>query len=467
MSRNRACLCLLMCRDVDSDVICSEVNITVDAPIRSMLDMDFFSAASDPATDAVSIAPSDDKSDVSDFAQAIADRFGHSASIFTARLPQQPIVPPPIQPSAGSPAFPSVAPADLDQWLQDSSALIVDIRPHAAHSSARIPHAISLCVPSTLLKRPLFSLQKLCAMLPSASARTRFSAWRSSSRIIVYDADSQNITDTSNISGLLRKFMSDGFQGELAWLRGGFQAIWKDRRDIVDTNQPDTENEDDDDDHSASHSNLLRTRHLPMAAFSLSSTAIHCSPFTANKQRQQQQYQQPQQTQLGRPSSQSTSSSSFHASNPFFDAIRQNVELNHGVTGERIPLQLPRRVRRRIKDLPFPWLQDIAKRAANAATRSRSLSDTSTTSDSESGDDLSAANVTDIEEGKEALASQFYKIELAEQKRLMGIMDHHSRESGQLVGSSTGQPRSVPFPFSITAGVEKGTKNRYDYIHSV
>ena len=295
-------------------------------------------------------------------------------------------------------------------------------------------------------------------MLPSASARNRFSAWRSSSRILVYDADSQSISDTSNINGLLRKFKSDGFHGELVWLKGGFQAVWKDRREIVDVNppDPDADNDDDDDEHDRTSSqNVLRTRHLPMAAFSLSSTMIHNSPFSA-KQRQQH-----------RPSSHSTSSSStFHASNPFFDAIRQNVELSHGVT-ERIPLQLPKRVRRRINDLPFHWLQGIARRSSKTPSRAKPVSDTSTTSDSDSADDVESASQADIEEAQEALAMQFHKIELAEQKRLMSIMEHHSKESGQLAGTSSvqnqkqPQTRSLPFPFSITAGVEKGAKNRY------
>lgn len=78
---------------------------------------------------------------------------------------------------------------------------------------------------------------------------------------------------------------------------------------------------------------------------------------------------------------------------------------------------------------------------------------------------------------------QFYRIELGEQRRLMGIMQHHSSESGRvLTSSSSGSPSSeevfeasvprarnrkprlsrteVSFPYSITAGVEKGAKNR-------
>ncbi|KAH9177017.1 hypothetical protein EDB89DRAFT_2065200 [Lactarius sanguifluus] len=77
---------------------------------------------------------------------------------------------------------------------------------------------------------------------------------------------------------------------------------------------------------------------------------------------------------------------------------------------------------------------------------------------------------------------QFYRIELGEQRRLMGIMEHHSRESGRVLEgetkgnkskkrsklrskgtgrSSRGKHGSREFPYSITAGVEKGAKNRY------
>ena len=80
-----------------------------------------------------------------------------------------------------------------------------------------------------------------------------------------------------------------------------------------------------------------------------------------------------------------------------------------------------------------------------------------------------------------ALELQFYRIELGEQRRLMGVMEHHSMESqASIVGagavsvSSAGvvpvgasepkgekaKDKEGDFPFSITAGLEKGNKNR-------
>ncbi|PPQ95649.1 hypothetical protein CVT26_008678 [Gymnopilus dilepis] len=336
-------------------------------------------------------------------------------------------------------------------YLADPALLVLDIRPHAAYSSSRLPRAISLSVPSTLLKRPLFSLSRISAMLPSPAARARFDAWPSASAILVYDADSSTLPESSNIAGLLRKFKSDGFKGELLWLKGGFQAVARDYPQLLDHLPPSPDAEPDEEEEQPAKSAVLQPRHLPMAAFDLSSTTIHnTSHFTSSVK------QQPQLT------AHVASAYTHPAFNPFFDTVRQNTELSHGIT-ERIPLRLPRRVRRRINELPFPWLQDIARRAAKAPHRPKNLTDTTSSSESEVDSDDSV-NQADVEQGKEALAMQFYKIELSEQRRLMGIMEHHSRESGHVSEHSSRPHTSIPFPYSITAGVEKGAKNRYRHI---
>jgi hypothetical protein len=99
-------------------------------------------------------------------------------------------------------------------------------------------------------------------------------------------------------------------------------------------------------------------------------------------------------------------------------------------------------------------------------------------------------------EAAETLAMQFYRVELGEQRRLQGIMNHHSRNPGDAVNSGSdsggrterGEPMELSsdsdgtrtgktpsargggesggdyFPYSITAGLEKGSKNRYVYL---
>ncbi|KAJ3576293.1 hypothetical protein NP233_g540 [Leucocoprinus birnbaumii] len=206
-------------------------------------------------------------------------------------------------------------------------------------------------------------------------------------------------------------------------------------------------------------SGVLRTRHLPKAAFALSSTTVNSSPSVNPTN--------PKRNGLARGATFPTlptpsQNMPLPAFNPFFDAVRQNLELSQGIT-ERIPLRLSRRVRHRIHDLPFPWLREIARRAAKLAPRNRNAIDASSSTSEESEDDENITSA-DVEEGKEALAMQFFKIEVAEQRRLMGIMEHHTKET-TIVTSDMGATRSSSsFPYSITAGVEKGAKNRYRHI---
>ncbi|KAL5495762.1 PTP2 [Sanghuangporus weigelae] len=416
---------------------------------------DFFKAAPLPSA----VHPNAENIDL--FAQAIAGRFSNpDMTKLTARLspshPAGPSTPPrntsslalltstltpatplarmslnrsssPRQPSASTssssnPDFTVTTPQNVSDILSSPKVLVLDIRPHSAYAVARLPHAISLSVPSTLLKRPAFTLQKLATMLPSAAARSRFEAWSSASRILVYDADSTALADGSNLLGLLRKFRLAGYTGDVAWLQGGIQALWKGNRHLIDERSlPDDDEEGD--------AEVLRTRNLPQAAFQQTSTIIRPSPGSMTVPLPDSLPQPTQTIQTGGQASRLT------AANPFYDNIRQNIELSQGIT-ERIPLRLSSATVSRTRELPFSWLRNIAKTAGH-------------------------------DEGTEALAMQFYRIELGEQRRLQGIMTHHSRQSGTADGSTTddtlpeGKRDGKPFPYSIVAGIEKGTKNRY------
>jgi protein-tyrosine phosphatase len=377
--------------------------------------------------------------------------FARAIAVCSMNMPAATVLPsspstPTATPPPSAAAFAAVPPTALDPWLNDPDTLILDVRPSGAYASARVPGAVSVSAPSTLLKRPSVPLRSLSNMLPPRSAK-RFSTWPSAKRIMVYDADAAAIPENSNIFGLLRKFQNDGFKGEMAWLRGGFHSVWRERKELVDTNPPTPDAEDDDSPESSSHqaqSSILRPRLLSSTAFTLSSTLLGNSPHPSSKR-----------GPLMLRNAQPSSSSAHHpAANPFFDTIRQNVELSHGIT-ERIPLQLPRRVRRRLDDLNFvPWLQRIAKLAGRSTPHTHPLP-----SDASSEDDTVAPSSGD--HYADALANQFYQIELAEQRRLMNIMQHHSQESGVVVVEGNKETKSNEFPYSITAGVEKGAKNRY------
>ncbi|KAI0296675.1 hypothetical protein BC826DRAFT_1103775 [Russula brevipes] len=548
------------------------------------------------------------------FAKAIDDRFSHSAlaasastsapsqsirvtplslSLSINSLPRYGHLPSPHHLSsrphsshnlpASSPHaafFTPVSPTNLPDVLSDPHTLILDIRPLPAYLTSRVPHAVPLSVPSTLLKRPLFSTLKLAEMLPNKAARRRFSQWHLARRILVYDADSTVLPDGNNVLGLLRKFRAEALR--LAWIKGGFQAVFRERHSLLDFT-PATDYDDDEDedtptlpsltdlDHqvhsessdptsmasrqlalsmsTANRSTLLRTKNLPLSAFTVNSTTSQRStsvhhklflgqPVGVRDIKSMYPSAGPAPTRIefisrpslsgGAPAPQGTSESAPNvAFNPFFDTIRQNVELSHGIT-ERIPLRLSRIAKDRIDDLPFAWLRELGRWAGaddegsdgedNFDGESGSGSGSGMSGGDHSGDssdsgedsgsgqghavphfrpNLPALAATvfpthhaaeDAQaEGSEALAMQFYRIELGEQRRLMGVMEHHSRESGRIMEegetkshkskskrskrskgtskgagrSSRGKHASRDFPYSITAGVEKGAKNRY------
>ncbi|KAI0762245.1 hypothetical protein C8Q74DRAFT_1289079, partial [Fomes fomentarius] len=569
-------------------------------------------------------------------------------------------------------AFTALPPSSIHTVLSDSSALVLDIRPHNVYVQARIPNALSLSVPSTLLKRPNFPLARLAEMLPTSFARDKLSKWPQASRILVYDSDSASLPPnltSSNLLGLMRKFRSEGYPAarEIAWLRGGFHAVWTDYPDLVDRSPPPDELDEDEEQgepetdgnpallaktaSASGTSRVLRAKHLPQAAFTsattislrrkamqpaptvplqvvpptsgiqlddplsklpVTSTSVAAVPPPIVKASRSGRAEftlslppglvksrtmpgttsgpmvsmltlSPQYTHPGtynRVASYSvpgrqirdsiTSGSGYSNSlqvafNPFFDTIRQNIELgNKSAATEGIPLKLPRRVRRRVGELPFKWLREIARKSRRSTESSSSISEASgSCSDSDGhhgdgNDSNSFAGASTIEQDStstsrtlqrpsqsqfamtahrsppsspssqpipiqvsrprfgsdsppsptssshsqtppeaheftRALEMQFYKIELGEQKRLLGVMERHSMESGKVIhegsgvrgslglGFSNSSPRRSlplsyaedskaaaitaeeamqPFPYSITAGLEKGAKNR-------
>ncbi|PCH33038.1 hypothetical protein WOLCODRAFT_147143 [Wolfiporia cocos MD-104 SS10] len=700
-------------------------------------------AATAPPRPSISFAPSTAPRAMSrpSMSSPLAGTF--SARTSASRFPPSPINTPraamsPLSPSsatATSPTTPSssdfvaLAPADLPAVLADPSTLVLDIRPHNAYATARLPSALSLSVPSTLLKRPTFQLARVAPMIHAPAARARFAAWREASRILVYDADAPGLAERPALLGLLRKFRTEGFDAArpVAWLRGGFNAAARECPALVDTSPLAEEEEEEEDaeredalgemaapggvemSKSQSAPAPLRTRALPRVAFTGASTLAPARPFGAPTQvpatpagpradpfasvpptpgpsllaargagpaAGQFTLRLPGLVRggasapgasvsislnanvtatapatgvpgglAGGPAAQTVAKGgaegmhafpalaassmsvptlsaspgaggfggvaaqkTYHHSvphtrpvavNPFFDAIRQNLELGRGEDIESgrsagIALKLPRRVRRRVGDLPFEWLREIARRGGRAQESSSSTEDEDEDMDrgagnkarereepegmvekelgkgkppraahvqvkarearsttpppsppssptishppgharpgakahanarlaarapapaqsrpqpipgrkplplgasppsspgAEAGDDSSTSqSPPSADELTRALELQFYRIELGEQHRLMGIMEHHSMEShtgAQGAGvsvSSAGVVRAAEaeaaeargkegekgkerqkevFPFSITAGLEKGNKNRY------
>lgn len=353
--------------------------------------MDFFASAS-PLS---SITYGDAAKNA--FAEAIAARFDARQNISAGALPvlsARLAKPRPVAKlssssiSSGQSRFNRIKPLDVPKILKDPSGLLLlDIRQPSNHSEGHLPHTLALSVPSTLLKRPAFPLERIAQLLPNAAARTTFMSWKQCIRIVAYDEDS----DETLVHALLDKFAREGFKGDLAFIEGGYGAVAA---------------------ISASVPQETASRRAPHP-----NTISIISSERANT-----------------------------AANPFFEAVRQNVELTQGV-GIRIPLRIAAdtRARAETESLLPAWIKTIAQRSLPLTSESQS------TPNSVNGHDLA-----------ESLALQFHRIELAEQRRLQGVLAHHAKASQKHTTTSSASTRD--HPFSITAGVEKGTKNRYRHI---
>lgn len=114
---------------------------------------------------------------------------------------------------------------ELLEVIDHPTTLVIDLRPHGAWKTSRVRRSINLAVPSTLLRRPTFSLDKLTTMLPSQVHQLSFAKWSSASVVVAYDADSLLPSDASNITSLLTKLKASGAKAELGYLSGGFNAL--------------------------------------------------------------------------------------------------------------------------------------------------------------------------------------------------------------------------------------------------
>lgn len=106
--------------------------------------------------------------------------------------------------------------------------LVLDIRPRTAFLTERLAGSINVCVPSTLLRRQTFGVDRVQDSLPPADQR-RFAVWQASDSpcrgIIVLDQESNALVETGGPVSLLAKFEKAGFEGQLGWVKGGWVAV--------------------------------------------------------------------------------------------------------------------------------------------------------------------------------------------------------------------------------------------------
>ncbi|PSN67537.1 hypothetical protein BS50DRAFT_393888 [Corynespora cassiicola Philippines] len=258
--------------------------------------------------------------------------------------------------------------------------LLLDLRVSTQYAKASIAGALSLCIPTTLLKRASFNVQKLAETFKDPDQREKFERWRSSKHIIVYDASSSLLKDAATCVNTLKKFTNEGWSGGSYIIRGGFQ-------EFADKFPNWITNSTSQSSSSSSSGSLQIDSGLPSVA-----PVIGGCPMPATQ----------------------------NAANPFFGNIRQNMDLIGGVG--QMPVKHPSSMTQSVQEELPAWLQGAADERDN---------------------------------GK-LVSEKFLQIEKREQKRMQEAL------SGKVVyGAPTS---SDPAKCVQIAGIEKGSKNRYNSI---
>ncbi|KAF6831746.1 protein tyrosine phosphatase [Colletotrichum plurivorum] len=122
-----------------------------------------------------------------------------------------------------------ISPAQLKDLIEEDGhekdLLLLDLRVSQQHAQARIEGALNLCIPTTLLKRATFNLTKLQQTFQNANNEDRFSKWKSTKHLVVYDAYSAEKRDAVSCMNMVKKFTNEGYAGDTFILRGGFNAF--------------------------------------------------------------------------------------------------------------------------------------------------------------------------------------------------------------------------------------------------
>ncbi|KAL8949624.1 MAG: hypothetical protein Q9222_004286 [Ikaeria aurantiellina] len=218
-----------------------------------------------------------------------------------------------------------VAAHDVEQIIKNNlppDLLILDVRVFAQYSLTRIKGALNLNLPTTLLKRPTYDVQRLSGTFTKSDQKFKFDQWMNTKFIIVYDANSATLKDATTCVHTLKKFTKEGWEGSTMIIRGGFASFSKQCPDMLDSASGDDE---------ANAKKLSIDPSKPVAGGCV---------MPANQT----------------------------AAMPFFSAIRQNMDLRDGVG--QIPINIPQTLNEKgISELP-QWL----KRASNERDKGMSVS---------------------------------------------------------------------------------------------
>ncbi|KAL8804767.1 MAG: hypothetical protein Q9182_002359 [Xanthomendoza sp. 2 TL-2023] len=133
---------------------------------------------------------------------------------------------------------------EIGQVIKDHlppDLLILDVRVFAQYSQSRISGALNLNLPTTLLKRPNYDVQRLAGTFTDHQEKAKFDQWQDTKVIIVYDAASSQLKDATTCVNTLKKFTKEGWTGSTLIVKGGFASFSKRCPDMVDRGSGDEE----------------------------------------------------------------------------------------------------------------------------------------------------------------------------------------------------------------------------------
>ncbi|KAI2617443.1 hypothetical protein GGR54DRAFT_631380 [Hypoxylon sp. NC1633] len=130
-----------------------------------------------------------------------------------------------------------IFPSQLKELLQnqpEGQFLLLDVRVSTHYAQSRIQGALNLCIPTTLLKRATFNLEKLQQTLQIEEDQQKFARWKDVQHLIVYDGSSTEKRDAISAMNMFKKFSNEGFGGNSYLLRGGFQSFASEYPSLID-----------------------------------------------------------------------------------------------------------------------------------------------------------------------------------------------------------------------------------------